>query len=122
MIHLNTVVPVSDNSGAKIVKCIKVLGSTGKKVAAVGDVIAVSIRKAEPRSKVAAGEVHYAIVIRTKSRIRRKDGSYLRFDDNAVVLISKNMEIKGTRVFGSVAAEVKQNGFTKIASLASEIL
>jgi len=124
MIHLNTMIPVSDNSGAKIVKCIKVLGSTGKKVATIGDVIAVSVRTADPKSqkKVSVGQVYYAIIVRVKSKVRRQDGSYISFDENAAVLLNKSRENMGTRVFGPVAREVKAKGFAKIASLASEIV
>jgi large subunit ribosomal protein L14 len=122
MIHLNSVISVADNSGAKKVKCIKVTGSTGKSVAGVGDTIVVSIREAEPRSKVSSGQVHSAVVVRTKSRTSRQDGSHISFDDNVCVLLTKSGEMLGTRVFGSVAREVKEKNFIKIASLASEVL
>jgi len=122
MIHLNTKLVVADNSGAKIVKCIKVLGSTGKKVGYVGQKIVVSIREALPKMKVSKGQVCYAIIIRTKTPVRRADGSYISFDDNSVVMLDKKGEMIGTRVFGPVPREVKGSGYLKIASLASEVL
>ena len=122
MIHLNTKLIVADNSGAKLVKCIKVLGSTGKKVGYVGQKIVVSIKEALPKMKVSKGQVCYAIIIRTKTPVRRADGSYISFDDNAVVMLDKKGEMIGTRVFGPVPREVKASGYLKIASLASEVL
>ena len=122
MIHLNTQLLVADNSGAKIVKCIKVLGSTGKKVGYVGQKIVVSVKDALPKMKVSKGQVCYAVIIRAKNPIRRADGTYIIFDDNAVALLDKKGEMIGTRVFGPVPREVKSSGYLKIASLASEVL
>ena len=121
MIHLLTKMRVADNSGAKIVKCIKVLGSTGKKVARVGDVVAVSVKECMPRMKVSSGQVCYAVIIRTKSPVIRKDGSYVCFDENAAVLVNKKGELFGTRVFGPVPRELRYAGYLKIVSLASEV-
>lgn len=112
---------VADNSGAKIVRCIKVLGSTRRRYASVGDVIVVVIKDASPRALVKKKTIERAVIVRTKFPIRRKDGSYVRFDDNAVVIISKEGEPKGTRVFGPVARELREKGFQKIISLASEV-
>ncbi len=119
-------VNVADNTGAKEALIIKVLKGSGKKggrvAATVGDVVVVSIKKAIPNSPVKKGEVHRAVIVRTKKEIRRRDGSYIRFGDNAVVLINQLGEPKGTRVFGPVARELRDKGFTRIVSLAPEVL
>jgi large subunit ribosomal protein L14 len=123
MIQMETVLQSGDNSGAKKLKCFKVLGGSKKQFAHVGDVIVVSIKEAMPQSKVKKGSVHKAVVVRTKKEIQRPDGSTIRFDENAAVLLkSKEMEPIGTRIFGPVAREVRQKGFVKIASLAPEVL
>ncbi len=119
-------VNVADNTGAKEALIIKVLKGSGKKggrvSATVGDVVVVSIKKAAPNAPIKKGEVHKALVVRTKKEIRRKDGSYIRFGDNAVVLINQAGEPKGTRIFGPVARELRDKGFTRIISLAPEVL
>lgn len=114
---------VADNSGAKRVACIKVLGGYQKRYARIGDIITVTVKEAAPFSAVKKGEVHHAVVVRQKKELRRPDGSYIRFDENAVVMIDqKSKEPKGTRVFGPIAREIQQRGFAKIASLAPEVL
>lgn len=113
---------VADNSGAKRVKCIKVLGGTRRRYASVGDVIVVSIKEATPHGQIKNKSIDRAVVVRTHKEVRRKDGSYIRFDDNACVLITKEGEPKGTRVFGPVARELREKGFQKIVSLAPEVL
>ena len=123
MIQMETVLQSGDNSGAKRLKCFKVLGGSRKRVATVGDIIVVSIKEALPNSKVEKGSVHKAVVVRTKKEIQRADGSTIRFDENAAVLIKgKDNEPVGTRIFGPVAREVRTNGFGRIASLAPEVL
>jgi large subunit ribosomal protein L14 len=122
MIQMETVLDVADNSGAKAVCCIKVLGGSKRKVASIGDVIVVSIRDAIPRGKVKKGDVHKAVIVRTRFSLRRTDGSLIRFDRNAAVLINKDMEPIGTRIFGPVTRELRNLGFMKIISLAEEVL
>ncbi len=122
MIQQQTKMDVADNSGAKKVFTIKVLGGTGRKYAGVGDVVVVSIKEAIPNSKVKKGEVHRAVVVRTRGAVRRPDGSYIRFDDNSAVLINPQMEPIGTRIFGPVARELRAKRFMKIVSLAPEVL
>lgn len=113
---------VADNSGAKMVKCIKVLGGSKRRYASVGDVIVVSVKDATPRGQVKKKAIERAVIIRTRKEVRRKDGSYIRFDDNACVIITKEGEPKGTRVFGPIARELREKGFQKIVSLAPEVL
>ncbi|MGI6394027.1 MAG: 50S ribosomal protein L14 [bacterium] len=113
---------VADNSGAKEVQCIKVYGGSKRRYAGVGDVIIVTVKAAEPRGKVKKGDVKKAVVVRQAKEIRRDDGSYVRFDDNAVVIIDDAYEPVGTRVFGPVARELRGKGFMKIVSLAPEVL
>jgi large subunit ribosomal protein L14 len=113
---------VADNSGAKKLYCIKILGGTRRKYASVGDVVVVSVKEAIPNSKVKKGEVHRAVVVRTRRAVRRPDGSYIRFDDNSAVLINPQMEPIGTRIFGPVARELRAKKFMKIVSLAPEVL
>lgn len=115
-------ITVADNTGAKEVSCIRVLGGTGKRYARVGDTIVVSIKKALPQSAVKKGTVSKAVVVRTVKEIRRRDGSTIKFDDNAVVLLNASLEVRGTRVFGPVARELRDRSFTKIVSLAPEVL
>lgn len=123
MIQSQTNLKVADNSGARFVQCIKVLGGTKRRYAHVGDIIIVAVKEATPHSPIKKGDVVRAVIVRTAKEIRRKDGSYLRFDDNACVVIDKEkIDPKGTRVFGPIAREVRRKGFFKIASLAPEVL
>jgi len=113
---------VADNSGAKKVMCIRVLGGSGRRYASVGDVIVVSVKSAIPNAPVKKGEKSRAVVVRTKKEIRRTDGSYIRFDENAAVLLNDQGEPRGTRIFGPVARELREKDFMKIVSLAPEVL
>ena len=122
MVQQETRLNVADNTGAKQVLCIKVLGGSRKKYARLGDTIVITIKKAIPNSNFKKGEVHRAVVVRTKKELKRKDGSYIRFDDNAVVLINDQKEPRGTRVFGPVARELRERQFMKILSLAPEVI
>src|SRR5512136_2101296 len=122
MIQMQTVLDVADNSGAKKVMCIKVLGGSKRKYASIGDVIVVSVKEAIPNAKVKKGEVARAVIVRTAKEIARPDGSYIRFDDNSAVLINKDNEPIGTRIFGPVARELRARKFMKIISLAPEVL
>lgn len=123
MIQMETVLKAGDNSGARKVKCIKVLGGSKKVSASVGDIIVVSIKEALPKSKVKKGDVHKAVIVRTSSPTLRPDGSNIRFDENACVLIKgKENEPIGTRIFGPISREVRSKGFIRIASLAPEVL
>ena len=122
MIQMQTQLDVADNSGARRVQCIKVLGGSKRKTAGVGDVIVVSVKEAIPRGRVKKGEVHRAVIVRTAKEIRRGDGSTIRFDNNAAVLINKQGEPIGTRIFGPVTRELRQKNFMKIISLAPEVL
>lgn len=122
MIQMETVLDVADNSGAKKVLCVKVLGGSHRMTANVGDVIVVSIRDAIPRGRVKKGDVHKAVIVRQKYPIKREDGSVIRFDTNAAVLINKDKEPIGTRIFGPVTRELRNLGFMKIISLAEEVL
>ena len=122
MIQLRTKLNVADNSGAKRLMCIKVLGGSKRRYAAVGDVIKVSVKDAIPRGKVKKGEVYDAGVVRTRSGVRRADGSLIRFDTNAAVLLTNKLEPIGTRIFGPVARELRAKKFMKIISLAPEVL
>ena len=122
MIQAETVLKVADNSGARKLKCIKVIGGSKRRYAGVGDVIICAVQEALPNGNVKNGSVVRCVVVRTKKEIRRKDGSYIRFDDNAAVLIDANGNPKGTRVFGPVARELRDRKYLKIASLAPETL
>jgi large subunit ribosomal protein L14 len=122
MIQVESVLDVADNSGAKTVKCIKVLGGSHRRYATVGDVIVVSIREALPNSKVRKGDTAKAVIVRTKKELRRADGSYIRFDTNSAVIINATKEPIGTRIFGPVARELRAKKFMKIISLAPEVL
>ncbi len=122
MIQMQSVLDVADNSGARRVMCIKVLGGSHRRYARVGDVIKVSIKEAIPRGKVKKGEVHNAVVVRTRKGVRRNDGSVIRFDDNAAVLLNANNQPLGTRIFGPVTRELRTDNFMKIVSLAPEVL
>jgi len=122
MIQMQTILNVADNSGAKKIGCIKVLGGTRKRYARVGDVIVASVKEAMPNSKVKKGSVVKAVIVRTAKEIRREDGSYIKFDDNSAVLINQQKEPLGTRIFGPVARELRAKRFMKIISLAPEVL
>ena len=122
MIQMQTQLDVADNSGARRVQCIKVLGGSKRKTAGVGDVIVVSVKEAIPRGRVKKGDVHQAVIVRTAKEIRRNDGSTIRFDSNAAVLINKQGEPIGTRIFGPVTRELRAKKFMKIISLAPEVL
>jgi large subunit ribosomal protein L14 len=122
MIQAETRLTVADNSGARVLYCIKVLGGSRRRYASVGDIIVVSIKEAIPNAKVKKGDVLKAVVVRTKKEIKRADGSYIRFDDNSAVLINAQKEPLGTRIFGPVARELRAKRFMKIVSLAPEVL
>lgn len=122
MIQMQSVLDVADNSGARRVMCIKVLGGTRRRYAGIGDVIKVSVKEAIPRGKVKKGEVLNAVIVRTKKGIRRPDGSSIRFDENAVVLLNAQLQPIGTRVFGPITRELRGENFMKIISLAPEVL
>ena len=122
MIQQQTILDVADNSGAKRVQCIKVLGGTARRYASIGDVIVVSVKEALPTAKVKKGEVAKAVIVRTAREVPRADGSYIKFDGNSAVLINKDLEPIGTRIFGPVARELRARKFMKIISLAPEVL
>ncbi|KAB1066233.1 MULTISPECIES: 50S ribosomal protein L14 [Salibacter] len=122
MIQQESRLKVADNSGAKEVLCVRVLGGTKRRYASIGDKIIVSVKDAMPNGNVKKGAVSPAVVVRTKKEVRRQDGSYIRFDDNAVVLLNPTGEMKGTRIFGPVARELRERQFMKIVSLAPEVL
>ncbi|MGY4687417.1 50S ribosomal protein L14 [Petrotoga mexicana DSM 14811] len=121
MVQLESKVRVADNSGAKVLRVIKVLGGFHKSKGTVGDTVVCSVREAIPHTDLKKGQVVQAVIVRTKKEIKRKDGTYIRFDDNAAVLVDKNKLPLGTRVFGPVAREVREKGYAKIASLAKEV-
>ena len=122
MIQPETKLKVADNTGAKLVKCIKVLGGSKRRYARIGDVIAVSIKQAAPKGTVKKKSIERAVIVRTKDSYKRKDGSSIRFDDNAVVIINEDNQPKGTRVFGPIARELREKRFQKIISQAQEVL
>ncbi len=122
MIQMQSVLEVADNSGAKRVQCIKVLGGSKRRTASVGDIIVVSIKEAAPRGKVKKGDVHRAVIVRTRKDVHRADGSTIRFDTNAAVLVNANKEPIGTRIFGPVVRELRAARHMKIVSLAPEVL
>ena len=122
MIQMQSKLEVADNSGAKEVKCIKVLGGSKRMVAGLGDIIVVAVQQAMPGGKIKKGDVKKAVIVRTVSPIRREDGSYIRFDKNSVVILNQQNEPAGTRIFGPVARELRSRNFTKICSLAPEVL
>jgi large subunit ribosomal protein L14 len=122
MIQMQTVLDAADNSGARRVQCIKVLGGSKRRYAGVGDVIKVSVKDAIPRGKVKKGEIYSAVVVRTRKGVRRQDGSLIRFDGNAAVLLNARLEPIGTRIFGPVTRELRTRQFMKIISLAPEVL
>ena len=122
MIQQQTFLQVADNTGAKELMCIRVLGGTGRRYANIGDVIVCSVKKAIPGGNVKKGEVVKAVVVRSKHGVRRADGSYIRFDENAAVIIKEDKNPRGTRIFGPIARELREKDFTKILSLAPEVL
>jgi large subunit ribosomal protein L14 len=122
MIQQESRLSVADNSGAKEVLCIRVLGGTKRRYASVGDKIVVAVKSATPSGAVKKGQVAKAVIVRTKKEVRRADGSYIRFDDKAVVILNQAGEMRGTRIFGPVARELRENNFMKIVSLAPEVL
>lgn len=122
MIQLRSMLKVADNSGAKIIQCVNVPGGTGRRYAQLGDIIVGTVKKAEPRKLVKKHEVVKAVVVRQRKEFKRKDGSYIRFDDNAVVVLGEEKMPKGGRVFGPVAKELKDKGFDQIAQMAAELL
>jgi large subunit ribosomal protein L14 len=122
MIQTESTLTVADNSGARVVKCIKVLGGSRRRYAGIGDIIVVSVQEALPNSKVKKGSIMKAVVVRTRRENRRPDGSYIRFDENSAVILNNNKEPIGTRVFGPVARELRAKKFMKIVSLAPEVL
>ena len=122
MVQMQTYLKVADNTGAKEIMCIRVLGGTRRRYARVGDVIVASVKKSTPGGVVKKGDVVKAVIVRTKSALRREDGSYIRFDENAAVIIRDDKNPRGTRIFGPVARELRESGYTKILSLAPESL
>ncbi|KAA3603003.1 MAG: 50S ribosomal protein L14 [Calditrichaeota bacterium] len=122
MIQTESRLAVADNTGAKTIQCIKVLGGSGRKYASIGDLIVVSVKSAIPGGNVKKGEVHRAVIVRTAKEYRRKDGSYIRFDQNAAVILDAKGEPKGTRIFGPVARELREKQFMKIVSMAPEVI
>lgn len=122
MIQMQTILDVADNSGAKKVKCIKVLGGSKRRYAGIGDVIKVSIREAVPRGRVKKGDIYDAVIVRTRKGVRRGDGSLIRFDNNAAVLLTPQLQPVGTRIFGPVTRELRTQNFMRIVSLAPEVL
>ena len=122
MIQMQTYLKVADNTGAKELMCIRVLGGSRKKYAGIGDVIVASVKKASPGGNVKKGEVVRAVIVRTAKELRRDDGTYIRFDDNAAVIIREDKNPRGTRIFGPVARELREKEYTKILSLAPEVL
>jgi large subunit ribosomal protein L14 len=122
MIQQESLLKVADNSGAKLVKCIKVLGGTKRRYGSIGDIIVVSVKEVLPNQTIKKGVILKGVIVRIKKEFRRKDGSYIRFDDNAAVIIDENKNPKGTRVFGPVARELRDKDFMKIISLAPEVL
>ena len=122
MIQMRTKLDVADNTGAKLVQCIHVLGGSKRKYAHLGDIIVCSVKKALPSSEIKQGDVVKGVIVRTKQSVRREDGSYVRFDRNAVVLLDNEQSPRGTRIFGAVARELRQKNFMKIISLAPEVV
>ena len=122
MIQEETHLAVADNTGAKRVKCFRVIGGSGRRYASVGDIIVVSVKAATPTSRIKKGSVTRAVVVRTAKEVRRKDGSYIKFEENACVLLDKNHEMLGNRIFGPVARELREKHYMKIVSLAPEVL
>jgi large subunit ribosomal protein L14 len=122
MIQQQTMLVISDNSGARRAQCIKVLGGSRRRYATVGDIVVVAVKDAIPNSAIKKGDVAKAVIVRTKKEVRRRDGSYIRFDQNAAVIVDDNKDPKGTRIFGPVARELREREFMKIISLAPEVI
>ncbi|UGQ16168.1 MULTISPECIES: 50S ribosomal protein L14 [unclassified Borrelia] len=122
MVQMQTYLTVADNTGGKLAQCIKVLGGSKKRYARVGDIIVVAVKQAIPNSPVKKGDVYKAVVVRTSKEIRRRNGTYVRFDDNACVILDANLNPRGKRVFGPVARELRDANFMKVVSLASEVI
>ena len=122
MIQMQSILDVADNSGARRVFCVKVLGGSQRRYASIGDIIVVSVKEALPGARVKKKQIHKAVIVRTKKEIGRSDGSYIRFDENAVVLINDDKEPRGTRIFGPVARELRERNYMKIVSLAPEVI
>jgi len=122
MVQQESRLKVADNSGAKEVLCIRVLGGTKKRYASLGDTIVVTVKQADPSGDLKKGQIAKAVIVRTKKEVRRSDGSYIRFDDNSCVLLDENGEMRGTRVFGPVARELRENNYMRVISLAPEVL
>ncbi|MBN2491146.1 MAG: 50S ribosomal protein L14 [Planctomycetes bacterium] len=122
MIQMQTQLDVADNTGARVAQCIKVLGGSRRRYATLGDVIVASVKKANPNSEVSKGQIVRGVIVRTKKLVRRRDGSYIRFDNNAMVIIDNDGNPKGTRIFGAVARELRAKNFMKILSLAAEVV
>jgi large subunit ribosomal protein L14 len=122
MVQEETNLVVADNSGAKKIRCIRVLGGSDRRYAGLGDLIVVSVKAADPKGAVKKGDVSRAVIVRTKKEVRRRDGTYIRFDENAAVLLNNQNEPRGTRIFGPVARELREKQFMKIVSLAPEVL
>jgi len=122
MIQTRTMLKVADNTGAKIIQCIRILSGSRRRYAQIGDIIVAAVKKAEPRKEVKTHEVVRAVVVRQRRNFRRKDGTYIRFDDNAVVIIDAKKEPRGGRIFGPVPVELKEKGFLKVANLAEELV
>ena len=122
MVRMRTMLDVADNTGAKIVRCIKVIGASNKKYATIGDMVVGSVRKAAPGTDIKLGDVVRGVVVRTRQGIRRPDGSHIKFDRNAIVLVDEERNPRGTRIFGAVARELRQRNFMKIISLAAEVV
>lgn len=122
MIQLRSMLVIADNSGAKLAQCVKVLGGSKKRYALLGDIVVVTIKQASPRATVKAHAVERGVVVRVRKEQKRRDGSYVRFDENAIVIVGKDNEPKGTRVFGPIARELREKGFQKIISLAPEVV
>lgn len=121
MIQAESKLRVADNTGARVIECFKVLGGTRRRYAGIGDVIVASVKVSEPRGMIKKGEIVKAVIVRQRKELRRKDGSYIRFDDNAAVIVD-GLEPKGTRIFGPIAREIREKGYAKIVSLAPEVL
>ncbi len=122
MIQQQSRLKIADNSGAREIMAIKILGGTGRKYATIGDIITASVKQATPGGTVKKGDIVQAVIVRTVNKVRRKDGSYIRFDDNAAVIVKEDKSPQGTRIFGPVARELREDGFMKILSLAPEVL
>ena len=122
MIQERSILPVADNSGAKLIQCFRVLGATRRRYARIGDVIVASVKKAEPRKAIKKKDIVRAVIIRQKQPLRRADGSYIRFDENAAILIDAKREPRATRIFGPIPREIKEKGFEKILTMAEEIV